>query len=309
MRSSPLKRVSLCAGAVAVATLCAFVTVSARPANDDGALRVLSASVSANQSTLSVTGSGFGPAPVVYLDGIALGSVTVNANGTALTVPMPTLTPGSYSLLVLRRARADRDHDDDIDNNDGHRVGTFVLTVGAIGPQGPQGIPGPQGAQGLQGPQGVPGAPGAEGKQGPPGLPTLTVGACGSGICVSDVAVNGGTHQAHVTPGSTFTVSLDYSAVGTGSYCPGCVVQYYVGLSPEATTGHAAGVSAPCFINTVFGGGHQVGSATVTLTAPSQPGIYYLAFSLSLQYSCVGSGGLPGGAPANDQIFGAIYVN
>ncbi|MDE3155382.1 MAG: collagen-like protein [Acidobacteriota bacterium] len=342
-----MKRASLFVSAVGVAVLLAFATVSARPEqHDDGPLRVLSASVSANQATLAVTGAGFGSSPTVYLNGIALGGVTASADGTALTAPMPTLGPGSYELVVVRRSKRGRDDDDDA-----HRVGDFVLTVGAVGPQGPTGAQGPvgpqgpiglTGPQGAQGPQGVPGVAGPQGPvgpagaqgpagatgaqgpagpagpkgdtgaQGPAGAPTLTVGACFGGTCVSGVSLNGGGNQASVSPGATVSVSFNYSSIGTGSYCPGCVVQYYVGFSHEATTNQPpdtpASLNSPCFINTVFGNAAQAGSTTQTLTAPSTQGIYYIALDRSLQYSCIGSGGLPDGQPSNNQIIGAIYV-
>src|SRR5262249_39765394 len=117
----------------------------------------------ADQSTLFVTGAGFGAAPLVTLDAMLLGGVTVNADGTALTATMPALPPGSYQLLVQSR-RPRRDDDDD-----GKKVASFVLTVGAAGPKGATGATGATGPTGPQGLIGIPGATGATGATGPTG--------------------------------------------------------------------------------------------------------------------------------------------
>ncbi len=119
---------------------------------------ITSATVSVDQTTLFITGAGFGARPpAVWLDGMALGGVSVNAMGTALTATMPALGPGSYLLTVVRQRRDDEG-------------GTsFVLTVGAIGARGasgPKGDTGPTGAPGVKGDTGVAGAAGAQGPQG-----------------------------------------------------------------------------------------------------------------------------------------------
>jgi hypothetical protein len=181
---------------------------------------------------------------------------------------------------------------------------------GPTGPQGPVGPQGPAGPIGPQGPQGLTGAAGATGPQGPAGPPTVTVGTCAGSMCVLNLSVNGsGKNQAHVAPGSQFTVQFDYTSVGTGSYCPGCVVQIYVGLSPEAATGTASGIPANCFLSTIFNNQAQTANVTLTLTAPSTGGIYYLAADSSLQYGCPSpAGGLPSGNPNPTQYIGAISV-
>lgn len=129
---------------------------------------IVSASVSADQSMLLVTGAGFGTAPAVVLNGLLLGGVTVNAKGTALTAIMPALPPGSY-LLVVQRNRPRR-HDNRHDDDDDSRVATFVLTVGAVGPKGDQGDQGDQGVQGEKGDPGDQGIQGEKGDQGDQGL-------------------------------------------------------------------------------------------------------------------------------------------
>jgi hypothetical protein len=114
-------------------------------------------------------------------------------------------------------------------------------------------------------------------------------------------------NQAHVAPAASFTVDFDFTSVGTGTFCPGCIVQLYVGLSPEAATGTPSGSNVVCYLNTVFGNVAQTGHQRITLTAPRTNGIYYLAVDSSLQFSCL-SGGLPSGNPSPTQYIGAISV-
>jgi len=153
------------------AVLCA---AALRADGDDRQPRIISALVSADQSTLLVTGTGFGSAPLVALDGMLLGGVHVNARGTALTANMPALPPGSYELLVKNRSlrrdddkkthdnNNDKKHDDDNDDND--HVASFVLTVGAVGPKGDKGDTGATGPTGPMGPIGPPGPTGPTGR-------------------------------------------------------------------------------------------------------------------------------------------------
>src|SRR4051812_12075876 len=135
---------------------------------------VINATVSADQSTLFVTGTGFGRAPIVALDGLVLGGVKVDPSGRMLTAVMPALQPGSYQLLVSDGADKRRN-----DGDEGARIASFVLTVGAVGPSGRNGDPGTPGAKGdkgepgLQGDRGQPGIQGIQGLQGDRGQPGI----------------------------------------------------------------------------------------------------------------------------------------
>jgi hypothetical protein len=148
--------------------------------DDDNAI-ILSATVSADQSTLFVTGAYFGYRPLVTLGNVVLGGVQVAATGTQLTALMPALPPGTYRLMISSRSGSDR-------------PATFELTIGTtgpkgetgatgadgpIGPKGDTGDTGPKGATGDPGPQGPPGPPGPEGPQGPAG-PTGAIGVTGA---------------------------------------------------------------------------------------------------------------------------------
>ena len=188
--------------------------------------------------------------------------------------------------------------------------------AGRTGPQGSTGVQGPQGAStgpagpagpaGLTGSAGATGAAGPAGPQGAPGVPAT----CSNDVCVLNVAVNGSArNQSHVAPGAQFSVQFDWTSVGTGTYCPTCIVQFYVGLSPEVVTGTASGTAANCFVSTIFNNVAQTSNANLTLTAPSTNGIYYLAVDGSLDFSCPSPpGGLPSGTPTANQYIGAISV-
>jgi hypothetical protein len=129
-------------------------------------------------------------------------------------------------------------------------------------------------------------------------------------MCVLNVNVNGSSRkEAHVSPNGSFSVQFDYTSNGTGSYCPTCIVQLYVGLSNEAVTGTAPGIPANCFLNNVFNNVPVTANVTLTFTAPATSGIYYLAADSSLNFSCPSpAGGLPNGNPTPPQYIGAISV-
>jgi hypothetical protein len=210
-------------------------------------------------------------------------------------------------------------------------VGPIGITgiIGATGPNGTTGFTGPpgtNGSTGIAGPSGPVGPAGAIGASGPQGPPTLTLGVCVAGLCALNLAINGTlTTQAHISLGTRFTVTFDYTAIGIGSYCNGCTEQYYVGLTPEAATAvkpdTTVAKNAPCFINQAFvsktaNASQDVSGATavaLALTSPSTPGIYYIALDgpTTLQNICSGSTGLPitAGTPiGKSQFLGAIVV-
>lgn len=154
---------------------------------------VTSTVLSADQQILFVSGSNFGSRPIVKLGEFMLGGVQVSPDGTSLTAVMPTLTPGTYRLVIARggydsRRTADdsgsnvvatssdvarrvtsRDAFDAFDDFDEDRTAFSSVAVGAIGPRGPQGEVGPIGPAGAQGETGPQGNIGPIGPQGPPG--------------------------------------------------------------------------------------------------------------------------------------------
>ena len=68
-------------------------------------------------------------------------------------------------------------------------------------------------------------------------------------------------------------VQMDYTH---GTYCPGCVVQFYVRIN---------NVFAGCMRSGSTSGGGNV-TKTFSINAPTVPGTYYLQPRGSLNYSC-----------------------
>jgi hypothetical protein len=79
-------------------------------------------------------------------------------------------------------------------------------------------------------------------------------------------------------------------------------------LTGTAPTGVAANTS--CFIDTVFNGAVQNGTARLTLTAPSAPGVYYVAVDgPGLDFACkAATSPLPSGEPVPSHYLGFITV-
>jgi hypothetical protein len=194
---------------------------------DDDYSIILSATVSADQSTLFVTGAYLGSRPLVTLGNVVLGGVQVAATGTQLTALMPALPPGTYRLMISSRSSGS------------DRTATFELTIGTTGPKGetgatgadgpigpkgdtgdtgpqgakgdpgPEGPAGPAGAIGLTGARGVPGPPGAPGPSGVVALTTLT-GALPSSIAPSNLF-------AFVGPTASVTLTATQRLTATGT--------------------------------------------------------------------------------------------
>lgn len=93
-------------------------------------------------------------------------------------------------------------------------------------------------------------------------------------ITAANIAGQG--NVAFVNPGQNVSMTFNYSITQNGGYCPGCVVQMYVGI---------AGYWGYCVRS--FGGYCNCsGSVSQNFTAPTQAGIYYLTTGGSLQFSC-----------------------
>jgi len=99
---------------------------------------------------------------------------------------------------------------------------------------------------------------------------------------VSGTGVNPGTH---VAPGATTTLTANYSISPVGG-CPSCIEQIVVGIVGQT---NAQG----CLYDAIPGGG-VTNTGTVTLTAPSTPGIYLVGVRSALQFGCANA--LPGGS-------------
>ncbi len=125
------------------------------------------------------------------------------------------------------------------------------------------------------------------------------------GVTLSNVKINGGSNTAYVAPGSTFSLSMDYSIVDPG--CPGCIDEIQIGFSTSDPVA--------CAYTGVPGAAGVSGSATLTLTAPGTPGVYYLGFDRAQHFSCaqaLASGwwsGAPGSSRYIASVTTALVVN
>jgi hypothetical protein len=97
---------------------------------------------------------------------------------------------------------------------------------------------------------------------------------------VSGTGVNSGTH---VAPGATTTLTANYSIAPVPG-CLGCIEQVVVGIVGQAN-------AQRCLYDSIPGGG-VTNTGTVTLTAPSAPGIYFIGVRSALQFGCADA--LPG---------------
>ena len=179
---------------------------------------VLSASIDKLGAELRIVGQNLPRHPKIELGGTDLGDPT-SASGTEIVVPLTSVpdiqdTPGDYLLKISnchrswrRNVAADaidsqaaRDGQEDQADVNGHEGDgrdrdrgdhgdplpcaiSFIVTVGAQGPEGPAGPTGPTGPQGLPGAPGLVGPQGATGPQGPTGAqgPSGVSGLAGKG--------------------------------------------------------------------------------------------------------------------------------
>lgn len=138
---------------------------------------VVITAASADETTIHIEGVNFGSNPMVFLGGVPLAGVTVDATGTLITAVAPAFTPGTYLLHVST-------------GNASPQNGTFNLAIGAAGPAGPRGSDGRDGTDGLDGQDGEDGAAGPPGPPGPASLNALAGTACTVGTQTGAVTVS-----------------------------------------------------------------------------------------------------------------------
>jgi hypothetical protein len=129
---------------------CAASPVFAQPPSQ---VVINAAAANPTHTTLFVEGKNFASNTAVYLGGVPLGGVTVNAAGTVLTATITGTLPGSYQLHISNGPATPQN-------------ARFEVTLGHAGAPGE---PGPQGEPGKQGERGPQGEPGPPGPPGPPG--------------------------------------------------------------------------------------------------------------------------------------------
>jgi hypothetical protein len=207
---------------------------SGQALNSHTQLVIAAAEVSADATTLFISGVNFGTSPAVSLGGTLLHGASVNTSGTVIAVAMPQLPPGSYLLHVARGRGATESS-------------TFVVTVVAAGLKGDKGDPGEPGAKGdpgEKGEKGDTGDQGLQGLQGPQGiagnlaLANLTCGpgrhvrgfdsegepvcgpTCGDGVLEGREEFEGGAGPFSSAPVDGTSCQFDFSAV-TQLFCNG----------------------------------------------------------------------------------------
>jgi hypothetical protein len=138
--------------------LLAFTLSTSLLANERREPVITATSISADQTTVFIDGENFGRQPRVWVDGMRLTGVTVDATGTHVAAALPVLQPATYLLQIVTKDR--QFLSDDVDH-----VATFALVVGTGGKAGPgeAGPPGPRGPIGPAGPIGPTGPAGAPG--------------------------------------------------------------------------------------------------------------------------------------------------
>ena len=121
-----------------------------------------------------------------------------------------------------------------------------------------------------------------------------------AGVTISNVRISEGSNIAFVSPGSTFSVSMDYSIVDPG--CPGCIDEIEIGFS--------TGNPFTCIYTGIPGAAGASGSATIEVTAPSTPGVYFLGFDRAQHFSCGEAleAGWWSGAPDTSRFIANVIV-
>ena len=95
-------------------------------------------------------------------------------------------------------------------------------------------------------------------------------------LTISSLDFNGSDRRVQfVERGESVTLRLQGNVVSTGSYCPGCVIQFYTGLFGTSTS--CLGSSSGNF------GFDQVS----TFTAPSTPGVYFINPGYTAEIGCL----------------------
>ncbi len=154
--------------------LCAQGTVTA----EQKQLVINSAAVDPVSGLVLVTGQQFGTMPAVTIDNMPVRVLSGSQEVLVVELPASLLAqPGTYLLTVERSQGAnDRGQSANERGQGAKGSASFVLAVGAIGPQGPRGEAGSPGAKGDVGPAGPQGGAGPKGDKGDPG----TAGAAGA---------------------------------------------------------------------------------------------------------------------------------
>ena len=101
----------------------------------------------------------------------------------------------------------------------------------------------------------------------------------------SNVSLNNEGNLIIMPSGGEVSFYADYSLdyVFNAANCPGCIVQYYVGLYTDGVT-----PTVPLFCISIDAGDQPnvSGSIFVPVTIPDVPGVYYITSTSGLNYFC-----------------------
>jgi len=116
---------------------------------------------------------------------------------------------------------------------------------------------------------------------------------------VSKVHINGHGSDVTVQPGAAVVVTLNYEV---WNIAPSAIDQLEIGFANANPAG--------CFYNGIPSMSGTKGSASYTLTAPTTPGSYFIAFDRALDYDCLysSSGWWTGTPSPQNQYLGHITV-
>ena len=97
----------------------------------------------------------------------------------------------------------------------------------------------------------------------------------------SNIQLNGSNAQEiSVRPGDTVDVTMNWALKvdNTSVYCPGCIVQFYMGVKDQGEK---------CYVSTIMpGGSTRSGRLNYRFVAPAEKRTYIVNNANSLQFSC-----------------------
>ena len=113
-----------------------------------------------------------------------------------------------------------------------------------------------------------------------PGSFTLPLTVVGPSVNnITNIKLNGvATQHIAVLPGAQIQVTVDYN-IYNGNYCPSCIRQVAIGFAGQSQ-------AQACAYNGIPTQPASGTGVSVTVTAPSTPGRYYLSEEGTFQYSC-----------------------
>ena len=242
------RRTSLCticviAFAMLLTSACKASAESHEP---PGHTLILNASANMTNGQLTIEGANFPDHAQVALNHQELAVVSADATTLVATLPASILsTPGSY-LLTIDREDQDRERHDPEHHS---ALASFIVTIGAVGPQGAQGVPGPQGAPGLPGNTGPQGPQGEPGPQGPAGVstPPVVYGATFAGG-VAQAATSTSTPGTLLAPLSLPSGDYEIHAVVGGTLGTNDTLSCQLLANSEGATHSDGGATSPATI-------------------------------------------------------------